>query len=200
MRNLMFGSLVLGFFACVATPAFAGNNPEVKAAVHVRAHNAKMGCRYGTIEDCTGIVTTEPGFSFDAFPVFFNITEFKGCAYGLTWPEWPYGAAFTSCSDFVIGEIVNPGDGSHATWSACSTGVMVPGFVWLYAYSPGRICLCAHPNPMIGEIQVLDCAEGVDQPVQTFCAGVYGGTGDDPCAVMATESMSWGDIKRLFEN
>jgi hypothetical protein len=32
-----------------------------------------------------------------------------------------------------------------------------------------------------GVIDVLDCAEGTDGAIATFCAGVYGGTGDDPC-------------------
>ncbi len=176
--------------------AFAGNNTNAKVAIHVRPHNAKLGCSV-TIADCNDIVTTEPGFSVDAFPVFYDLVEYKGCEYGICWPAWTYSAAFTSCSDLVIGAVDWPGSGAAHAWSACQYGVAVPSFVWLYADGPGIICPC--PYPATGLISVLDCAEGLDDPCDIFCAGVFGEVGDDPCDPITTEPTTWGAIKSMFE-
>jgi hypothetical protein len=176
--------------------AFAGNNPNAKVAIHVRPHNAKAGCTV-TINGCEDIVSTEPGFSVDAFPVFFDLNEYLGCEYGMCWPTWTYSAAWNNCADLVIGAIVNPGDGASHTWLSCQTGVAVPSFIWLYADGAGLVCPC--PHPVSGVISVLDCAEGLDDPTVIFCAGVYGSIGDDPCAPTATETSTWGEIKGIFE-
>jgi hypothetical protein len=168
----------------MTSTAFAGLNPNAKVAIHVRAHSAKLGCTLASpIDSCGDIVTTEPSFSFDAFPVFFDLTEYTGCELGMTWPAWSYSAAFTSCSDFVIGEITQPGDGSSHTWSDCHTGVAVPCFIWLYADGPGFVCPTIHPGT--GAISALDCSYEIDNATALFCAGVYGATGDDPCVVPA---------------
>jgi hypothetical protein len=186
--------LVLAFSAF----AYAGVNVDAKVAVHVRAHNAKAGCTVA-ITGCADIVTTEPGFSVDAFMVFYDLNQYLGTEYGMCWPAWTYSGAFTSCSDLVIGSIAWPGDGASHTWTACQTGVAVSGFVWLYADGPGQICPCEHPAS--GAIQVLDCAEGLDTPACVYCAGVYGAVGDDPCEPCATaiEPSTWGGIKAVFE-
>jgi hypothetical protein len=176
--------------------AFAGLNADAKVAVHVRPHNAKAGCTVNIVT-CVDINTTEPGYSVDAFPVFFDLVEFLGCEYGLCWPTWTYSAAFTNCATFVIGSITWPGDGASHTWTDCGYGVCVPSFVWLYADGPGMICPC--PHPISGSISVLDCHEGLDGPICIFCAGVYGLIGDDPCWPTGTEPSSWGEIKGLFE-
>ena len=178
--------------------AFAGLNPDAKVAVHVRPHSAKAGCTLTpAILDCGDIVTTEPGFSVDAFPVFFDLVEYLGCEYGLCWPSWTYSAAFTNCATFVIGAIDWPGSGASHTWTDCQYGVMVPSFVWLYASGPGYICVC--PHPISGLIAVLDCHEGLDAPRCNFCAGVYGYIGDDPCWPTGTEASTWSEIKGMFE-
>ena len=188
--------IALALTLALSALAFAGNNPDAKVAVHVRAHNAKAGCTVA-ITGCADIVTTEPSYSIDAFPVFFDLAEFQGCEYGLCWPAWTYSAAFTNCATFVIGSIAWPGDGASHTWTECAAGVMVPSFVWLYADAPRMLCVC--PHPVSGGIFVLDCAEGVDSPGCNFCAGVYGLVGDDPCEPTGTEPSSWGEIKGLFE-
>jgi hypothetical protein len=197
-RILMKKVLVIAVALTLALSAmaFAGANVDAKVAVHVRAHNAKAGCTVA-ITGCMDIVTTEPGFSVDAFPVFFDLVEFLGCEYGLCWPTWTYSAAFTNCADLVIGSILWPGDGASHTWTSCQVGVAVPSFVWLYADGPGMICPC--PHPISGVISVLDCAEGLDDPMCIFCAGVYGAFGDDPCDPTGTEPSTWGEIKGLFE-
>ena len=190
--------IALALTLALSALAFAGYNPDAKVAVHVRPHNAKAGCVLTpAIVGCGEIVTTEPGFSVDAFPVFFDLTEYLGCEYGLCWPAWAYSAAFTNCADLIIGAIAWPGDGASHTWLACQSGVMVPSFVWLYADAGGMICVC--PHPISGIIGVLDCHEGIDAPRCNFCAGVYGLIGDDPCEPTGTEVSTWGEIKGMFE-
>ena len=199
MRKALLISFCL---VCVLSAAAgAGNNPDAKVAIHVRVHNAKAGCTVA-LETCDDINTTEPGYNVDAFPVFFDLTEYKGCAYALTWPDWASSAAFTNCADFVIGGIVWPGPASYAahTWIDCKSGICVPAFLWLYADNPGEICAMDPDEPELG-LEVLDCAEGQDIPVAACCAGVYGAEGDDACncpAYNATLPTTWGEIKGLF--
>jgi len=179
--------------------AFAGNNPDAKVAVHVMAHSAKRSCTnlFPTIAGCADIVTDYGDYSVDAFPVFFDLQEYLGCEYALCWPDWAYSAAFTSCSDFFLGGIAWPGDGASHTWTVCQYGVALPGWVWLYADGPGTVCPCPHPD--FDHIAVLDCAEGLDNPICIFCAGVYGMIGDDPCEPTGTAPSTWSEIKGMFE-
>jgi hypothetical protein len=192
--------MVLVLVMIMSSLALAGNNSAAKAAIHVRAHNAKAACNAGTINGCEEIVTTETGYSVDAFPVFYDLVEYLGVEYGVTWPAWTYSAAFTSCSDLVIGAIAVPGDGASHTWFNCQYNVALPSFLWLYADGPGVICPI--PHPVSGGIYILDCAEGLDEPCGVFCAGVFGEVGDDPCEPCeptATEPTTWGAIKSMFE-
>jgi hypothetical protein len=179
--------------------AFAGANPSAKAAVHVAPHWAKQSCgNLPYITNCVDIVTTEPGFSVDAFPVFFDLVEYLGFEYGMCWPaEWLYSCAFTNCADLVIGDIKWSGDGVSQTYFNCQYGAGVPGWGWLYAGGPGMICICPHPQS--GVIWVLDCHDDVDTPICGFCAGVYGAIGDDPCDPTGTEVSTWGGIKSIFK-
>jgi len=182
----------------LAAVALAANNPLTKVAIHVRAHNAKLACNYGTIVTCADIVTTEPGFSVDAFPVFFDLNEYLGCEYAICWPAWNYSAAWNNCADLVIGSITESGQGASHTWLGCQPGpVAVPSFLWLYADFAGMICPC--PHPISGLCSVLDCAEGIDDPMCIFCAGVYGNVGDDPCEPTGTQPSTWSEIKGMFE-
>ncbi len=178
--------------------AFAGANPDAKIAIHVRNHNAKAACTITpAIVTCADVVTTNATGNFDAFPVFFDLTEYQGVEFGVTWPVWAYSADFTNCADLVIGEIKNPGDGSSHAWTTCQYGVAAPCFLWMYADAGGGM-ICPIPHPIAGAISIVDCAEGVDTPMCIFCAGVYGMVGDDPCAPTATEPSSWGEIKGMF--
>ena len=179
--------------------ALAGNNPGLKVAIHVRAHNAKAGCTITpAISSCEGIVTTDPGFSIDAFPVFYDLNEYLGCEYAVCWPAWTYSAAWNNCADLVIGSITQSGQGASHTWLGCQPGpVAVPSFLWLYADFAGMICPC--PHPISGLYSVLDCAEGIDNPITIFCAGVYGAIGDDPCLPDAVTPKTWGGIKSIFK-
>lgn len=92
-----------------STVAVCGDNPAAKVAVHVKAHNAKQTCQsLPGISECSDITSTYEGSSFDFFPVFFNLTEYLGVEYAVTWPNWTYSCAFTSCSDLVMGTSTGP--------------------------------------------------------------------------------------------
>ena len=194
--------MVIALVASLTCTCVAGVNQSVKAAVHVRAHNAKQACNV-TITGCADIVTTEAGFSVDAFPVFYDLTEFLGCQYGLTWPSAWGSASFNNCADLVIDGVTNPGEGAAHSWTACqSEPVAVPSFIWLYASGPGIIELIEYPYSDPPGIYALDCAEGLDWPDPCmFYAGVYGATGQDPCVACepATEAATWSEIKSIFK-
>ena len=192
--------MVITLVVAVALPCFAGNNPTAYVAVHVKIHAAKQSCEsLPAVSDCNDITTTYGGSSIDAFPVFYSLTEYKGFEYGMMWPEWSYGGAFTNCADLVIGDIVDPGDGISHSWLVCQeAGVGIPGWLWLYADGAGDVCVVNHPVGSVGPgIYILDCAEGLDNPLYSFCAGVYGATGEDPCDI-ATEASTWSEIKNIF--
>jgi len=174
---IAFQAVLLVFALCVCQ---AGQNPDAKVALHVKAHNAKQTCQsLPAIVDSSEIVTTYGGSSVDFFPVFFNLTEYLGVQYGIGWPDWTYSCAFTSCSDLVIGGIEWPGDGISHAWTDCQSAVVaIPGWGWVYADSAGLMCIVPHPESEV--IQVLDCGESLDGPIDNFCAGVYGAIGDSP--------------------
>lgn len=187
------------FVLVLTTYVLAGNNPVAKVAVHVQGHNSKQGCTgLPAIAGCEDINTTYAESSFDAFPVFFDLAEYLGVEYGMCWPDWTYSAAWTQCADLVIGGIVWPGDGVSQTWLGCRAGgIAITGWAWLYADGPGLVGICNHP--LTGKIQVLDCADGLDEPVGNYSAGVFGAEGDDPCAPVMIQATTWGAIKGMFE-
>lgn len=178
MNKILTIAAVLVFL--LGSSCLGGGNPYAKVAVHVRAHMAKQTCEtLPAISDSSDLVTTYAGSDFDFFPVFFNLAEYLGMEYGVTWPDWACTCAFTICSDLVIGNIESPGDGIAHTWTSCKTeAVAVPGWGWLYADSAGMICIVDHPDAEA--MYILDCDEGLDEPIDNFCAGVHGATGDDP--------------------
>jgi hypothetical protein len=189
---LLTFALVLTLSAC----AWAGLNPAAKAAVHVRPH-ASGSCtkNFPTIDACDDVITTDPGVSVDAFPVFFDLVEYQGFDYGLTFVSG-YSATFASCSDLTIGNIVNSGDGISHAWYVCQYGAAaVCGFGWLYSY--GIVCIV--PHPAAGGPTVGDCHGGDDGVVGNFCAGTNGVVGDDPCEPIATDRSTWGSIKGMFK-
>jgi hypothetical protein len=179
--------------------ALAGNNPQVKVAVHVVPHSSGLDCAgLPAIASCEDITTTCAAAGFDAFPVFFDLTEFKGVGYGLCWPDWEASAAWTQCADEAVGSIARPGDGLYQTWTECRTQrVLVAGWAWIYADGPGIVAVCNHPETHV--VEVLDCSLAPDTPTANYSAGVAGTQGDDPCAVSVTSPTTWGAIKGMFE-
>jgi hypothetical protein len=195
MRILAIGLALILLLGFAAT---AGQNPDVKCAVHVEAHSARRNCgALPVFEECLEIVTTFEGADVDAMPVMFDVVGVTGAEYGLTWPAWAYSCIFTSCSDLTTGDIVDPGDGISHAWNECQMGfAIVCGWGWLTADGPGLICPI--PRPESDFIGVADCSFIKDSAVDTFCAGVYGEVGDDPCATTATQPTTWGGIKNMF--
>jgi hypothetical protein len=131
--------------------------------------------------------------------VFYWLYEYQGFEYGLSWPG-TYSCAFTSCSDFTIGDIVHVGDGISHVWSECRYDAMIiTGWAWIYKPDEAEICVVGHPD--VGVINIADCHEGNDQPhYGPFCAGIGGAEGAaDPCSGgMANEQSTWGAVKSLF--
>ena len=186
-------ALTLILSAC----AFAGLNPSAKVAVHVLTHPSAASCvkLFPVVNVCTDITTTNPGVSVDCFPVFFDMVEYQGFDYGMTFASG-YSATFTSCSDLTIGTISDPGTGISHAWYVCQYApVAITGWAWLYSY--GMVCIVPHPEaggPTIG-----DCHGGNDGVICNFCAGTNGLIGDDPCWPTATEPNTWGSIKGMFK-
>lgn len=194
--------VLLAMCVVLVTSSFCigGSNPGAKVAVHVTTHFEKRSCtnQFPTIGSCEDIVYSLESGDADCFPVFFNLEEYLGCEYGLTWPG-TYSCTFTSCSDLTIGGIVYPGDGVSHTWVSCqSDDIAIPGWAWIYEADSARVCVIDHPQAFA--VSVLDCSEGLDEPAEDpFCAGIAGELGDDPCDVpVANASSSWGAIKTLF--
>ena len=176
---------------CVALPFLlalspivteAGSNPAAKVAVHVLPHDDFRTCSrdFPDISDCSEISTTCGCCGgVDVFPVFFDIQEYMGVEYGLAWPG-SGSCTFRTCSDLHIGDILWSGDGISQVWFDCKVGsAVIPGFTWIDFAQPARVCVVPHPEN--GLISILDCGDALDEPVATFCAGVCGETGDDPC-------------------
>lgn len=157
----------------------AGVNVNAKVAVHVLPH-ASRTCAKGfpSLASCKDIITAEASPEVDAFPVFYDLAEFQGFEYGLTWPGLET-CAFTSCSDLTIGGIIRPGDGISHAWTACQyDAVAITGWGWLHDY--GKVCVVGHPKT--GGPTIASCQRGTDVPIASFCAGIGDSTGDDPCA------------------
>jgi hypothetical protein len=196
--NMKILAIALALTLLFSFAATAGQNPDVKCAVHVEAHSARRNCgALPVFTDCPEIVTTFEGLDVDAMPVMFDVVGVTGAEYGLTWPVWAYSCIFTSCSDLTTGDIVNPGDGISHAWNVCQMGfATVCGWGWLTADGPGLICPI--PRAESGFLGVADCSFIKDAAIGTYCAGVGGEFGDDPSEATATEASTWGGIKSMF--
>jgi hypothetical protein len=165
----------------LASSSLAGNNPGAKVAVHVVPHDDSRSC--GTnFPDFYSICYIEYFYlgcdGIDVFPVFFDLVEYRGFEYSLTW-QGSASCLFTSCSDLHIGDITASGEGISQVWFDCQYGWGIPGYGWIEPSQPTRICVT--PHPIGGAVKVLDCFNGVDEPPWNYCAGVCGEAGDDPC-------------------
>jgi len=157
-------------------------NWDSKIAVHVIEYDATMDCdeKLPIIETCADIQSTWNGSNVLAFPVFFDLCEYKGVEFGLSWPEWEVSGSWQSCADLSIGEISHPGEGVSQVWFDCHfESAVVPGWVWLFADSPGFVEPCGHPYT--GKITIVNCWGQLDEPWAWGRAGVNGTEGDDPC-------------------
>jgi hypothetical protein len=195
-KAVVWAAMVIVFWG---SSAEAGGNAWAYGAVHLLPHGART-CEesYPVIEGCEDIITTEPGPSVDAFPVFFNLTECQGVDYALSWIG-SESCVFYSCSDHVVGDIVWPGDGVLQTWDTCRSGpVVIPGWVWIEIVDAHFI----YPVPRThGAVLVYDCHGGTDGVCCPYMSGVAGLVGDDPCAPVGPSTsrpQTWGGVKSLF--
>jgi hypothetical protein len=183
----------------------AGSNPNAKVAIHILPHdNRTCAKNFPTISSCEDILYTySSGGDLDFFVVFYDLTEYQGFQYAVTWPADWSSCAFTSCSDLTIGGIETPGDSVAHAYTACdSSAICVPGFGWVDAGQvPGYIQAVDIP-PSYG-IEVGDCGGQLGGIVLNSIAGVNGYTGDDPCSTGGRgEGAGGGDsgeIKGYFE-
>ncbi len=200
MSKTLLTVLILAL--AITIPCFAGNNPYYKVAVHVLPRDCDRNCVFGMpdIDNACDINSTYHGpEEFEIFPVFYDLTEVYCLEYAIEWTG-DYSCAYTPCGYSHIGEILWSGDWIAQCFDGCQPGpVMIPGWGWMEMNTPGTICVA--PPQHTGEIKVLDCTgEGIDNPVATYCAGVQGAAGDDPCRdlVRATEPTSWSSVKAMF--
>lgn len=172
--------LVLGPF--LISVALAGSNPNAKVAIHIAPHAIRTCSKnFPAITSCEDITYTySDSGDVDFFVVFYDLEAYTGFHYSISWPaEWS-SCSFTSCSDFTIGEIIEPGDSIAQAWTDCdSSGVCIAGFGWVGdVETPGHISI--GPFPGFG-VDIADCEFQIDTTVVESRAGVYGATGDDPC-------------------
>jgi hypothetical protein len=168
---------------CLISGALGGTNPNAKVAVHIMPHASRSCSKsFPAISSCEDITCTYPsGGDVDFFVVFYDLEAYTGFGYSVTWPsEWS-SCSFTSCSEFTIGGIVEPGDTISHAWTDCdSSGVCIAGFGWLGDIeTPGHISI--GPIPGYG-IDISDCQFQTDTAVVSCRAGLNGAAGDDPCA------------------
>jgi hypothetical protein len=173
-----------------------GENLNAKVAVHVLPHSGSRSCASGMpqIQDCQDIITTQPGWNVDAFPVFFDLYEYRGFEYSLCWPGL-YSCTFNDCSHLSIGQIIESGDEIAQTWFSCMPySVAIPGWAWIYDWG----MICVGPSMYNPDVIVLDCECDINMPKCNFCAGIGGFVGDDPCTPTGAEESTWGEIKMMF--
>ena len=189
----------------LSASAFPGINADHKVAVHVMPHESRDCTKnFPAIEACGDIATTYEGCGdIDFFLVFFNLVRWQGMEYGLWWPPQWGECVYTTCAgDLFIGDIVSSGDGLAAACFECQhTEIVVAGFAWVLAETPGTVCPVLSPCPTAPHLGVGDCSEfggELDFARCSFCAGICGAIGDDPCGPTQTEARAWGAVKALF--
>ena len=215
MKKILVIAIALTFALSFA--AFAGQNHLSKVAVHVKAHPTSCTKAYPVITTCTGIVFTwAPLGDLDAMPIFYDLVAYTVVETGLQWPEAAWGSgSWVKCKgDIAVGVIQHTAvpevpaetegatNGTAVAWSTCQyTWGVLPGFVWLAATTPGKICPV--PNPRTGDYGFVDCTPTpgpyYDRPFCISCAGIGGLIGDDPCRPTATDESTWGQIKSMFK-
>lgn len=196
-------SIVFTLIFMVATSALAGKNANYRFAVHIMPHETRTcSSNMPVITDCTEIVTTYSDCGeFDAFPVFYELTEVSRIEYGLNWPATWGSCIYTPCAgDNVLGDIVSPGDGMVHEWNECQTlWGMVAGYAWFGApAAPGIIVPTV--SPVSGVFGVTDCDGSRDLAVGISSSGICGMPGDDPCTCgCISETKTWSAVKVLFQ-
>jgi uncharacterized repeat protein (TIGR01451 family) len=175
-----------------------------KVAVHVLPDMAGRSCSNGfpEIRDCSKIDVGLAGCGYiHVFPVFFDVPEYQGFSYSMSWPsEWG-DMVFTSCSDVTLGSITRPFDGIEQLWNECRPGtIVIPGYGEVIARGPGYITVTGYPGA--GPIGITSCSGVSCEVGESFPAGVCGAQiPDPPCGgPTVTRPATWGSIKALFRD
>ncbi len=196
-------SIMLLLVLIITTSALAGKNSDYKFSIHIMQHEARTcSTNIPVITDCSEIVTSYLGCGeFDAFPVFYQLTEVNRIEYGLNWPSSWGTCVYTSCAgDNMIGDIVSPGDGMVHEWNDCQeVWSVVAGYAWFSAPSvPGIIVPTV--SSVSGAFGATDCDGSRDLAIGIASSGVCGIPGDDACTCgCPVEPSTWSAIKVLFE-
>ncbi len=187
----------------ITSMAVAGRNSNYRFAVHIMPHETPTcSSNMPEITDCTDIVTSfNDCVEFDAFPVFYELTEVSRIEYGLNWPASWGSCVYTPCAgDNVTGDIVWPGDGMVHEWNDCQTfwGV-IAGFAW-FAAPPEPGIIIPTVSSVSGAFGATDCDGSRDLAIGTASSGVCGIPGDDPCTCgCVSEPKTWSAVKALFK-
>ncbi len=181
---------------------------QPKMALHIDTHQSR-GCTKGvpSISSQDDLVRVWDSYGdIDVFVYIFNYNRLMGVDYSLVWPEEWGTTSFTSCSDLIIGDPHNPGDGISQAWTSCKSryegapAFLLCGWAWLYASSDGEIKIMDLPGGGDQWIRIGDCADSSEDlvtPDSVFYAGVNVDPYEGP-PVYATRPTTWGAIKAMF--
>ena len=195
MKRALIALMVLA----VAVPAFAGQNPNVRAFISFAA-------------DCPDpyVHRTEAvGGVVDVYLVVDCFGE-DGAMRGISlqWTTTGFGMAFSPTFYLPGAQQIGGPDHEDLMWSITGDECVYPnecGIVVVlnqpyFVSAPGTITLS--PNAVDGQM-VVDCLFGADQ----FCVLANGGLGMDPPAgdpdcecdpASPVEDTTWGSIKSLY--
>ncbi len=210
MKATASGVLVCMLVLALAATSLAGSSRGYrtfdvapKMALHIVPHNGKQSCgnlpSISTFEDITRM---QSGLAdYDVFTVVFDYgTGFTAVEYALKWPtEWG-SATTTGCGDFVIGDVVNPGDRLSMTWTECQTSpsFYVVAWSWLLPTSAGQVQL-DFPSEEGAILGIADCDFNEIWATYLYFAGVDVDPWEgEPDPEHAVEATTWGNIKSMF--
>ena len=178
--------LVIGLTMLVATTAFAGGNPNVKAYVSFdefgRIHDA-LPAPYTTINAYICFGDLDMGLTSASFAV----NDVAVDCPGVFAPP-----SFTNLLDLAIGDYLG---GITVSATECKPGPDVAvGYVSLF-YIGGECCVQILPHPDYPG-WVTDCNSPAEVDFYTYIAD--GSVGGALCMVNPVEDSSWGGIKAMY--
>jgi hypothetical protein len=194
MKRALIALMVLA----LAVPAFAGQNPDVRAFVTF-------------VKDCPDPYVHRT----DTVSGLVNIYLLLDCfgedggirTVSLTWTTTGFGMAFAPTYYLVGAQVIGGPDNATDGWVIAAPNCTYPnecGVVPIlnqpyFVMGPGTVTL--GPNPVDGQM-VVDCNFDFD----LFCVLANGGVGmpapegdlDCECPIVPVEDKSWGGIKALY--
>jgi hypothetical protein len=169
--------------------------------------------------DCADFVTNDPsnsGISTYYLIVGQAATGVGGLSLGLEYTD--LFVVFTSCTDgleFTNNNWPASGGGNRITWTSCpaptglqattANGIQVVfGGFYIYKYGVNTTFSIAKnqlsPGTEDDELVVGDCG-AAESPLSILAAAkvdIGSGPGYNPCGIIPTEAVTWGDLKGRF--